>query len=126
MNSANLTTSSSAALEPILSMDMGLTGGADFLSFMLGTELYGVTLSHVEEIRVWEKPTPIPRAPHFVKGVINLRGMIVPIIDLRQRFGLNQYVKGIAAVKSKHLVLIDIDALFDVEALRLSTTAESI
>ncbi|KJJ56001.1 chemotaxis protein CheW, partial [Vibrio cholerae] len=38
----------------------------------------------------------------------------------------NQYVKGIAAVKSKHLVLIDIDALFDVEALRLSTTAESI
>lgn len=41
MNSANLTTSSSAALEPILSMDMGLTGGADFLSFMLGTELYG-------------------------------------------------------------------------------------
>ncbi len=91
MNSANLTTSSSAALEPILSMDMGLTGGADFLSFMLGTELYGVTLSHVEEIRVWEKPTPIPRAPHFVKGVINLRGMIVPIIDLRQRFGLTQY-----------------------------------
>lgn len=126
MNSANLTTSSSAALEPILSMDMGLTGGADFLSFMLGTELYGVTLSHVEEIRVWEKPTPIPRAPHFVKGVINLRGMIVPIIDLRQRFGLTQYVKGIAAVKSKHLVLIDIDALFDVEALRLSTAAESI
>ncbi|AOW84792.1 purine-binding chemotaxis protein CheW [Vibrio mimicus] len=91
LNSADLNTSPASQPMPILSMDMGLTGGADFLSFILGMELYGVALSHVEEIRVWEKPTPIPRSPDFVKGVINLRGMIVPIIDLRQRFGLDQY-----------------------------------
>lgn len=91
MESAELVTSPASPPMPVLSMDMGLTGGADFLSFILGAELYGVTLSHVEEIRVWEKPTPIPRAPIFVKGVINIRGMIVPIIDLRQRFGLTKY-----------------------------------
>ncbi|ELM6621029.1 purine-binding chemotaxis protein CheW [Vibrio fluvialis] len=68
--------------------------GADFLSFRLANELYGVAIRDVEEIRVWEHPTPIPRSPHFVKGVINLRGMIVPIMDLRLRFGIgsNDYL----------------------------------
>ncbi|MEF1288796.1 chemotaxis protein CheW [Vibrio sp. M260118] len=66
---------------------------ADFLSFKLAHELYGVEIKDVEEIRVWERPTPIPRAPDFVRGVINLRGMIVPVIDLRLRFsiGINDY-----------------------------------
>ncbi|MGF1722091.1 chemotaxis protein CheW [Vibrio kyushuensis] len=64
---------------------------ADFLSFRLASELYGVEINDVEEIRVWEPPTPIPRAPSFVKGVINLRGMIVPVIDLRARFALGDY-----------------------------------
>lgn len=66
---------------------------ADFLSFKLAHELYGVEIKDVEEIRVWERPTPIPRAPDFVRGVINLRGMIVPVIDLRLRFsiGTNDY-----------------------------------
>ncbi|CAK4074817.1 Chemotaxis protein CheW [Vibrio sp. 16] len=63
---------------------------ADFLSFQLAAELYGVNINDVEEIRVWEKPTPIPRAPQFVLGVINLRGMIVPVVDLRLRFNLGQ------------------------------------
>ncbi|KGY14373.1 chemotaxis protein CheW [Vibrio tubiashii] len=61
---------------------------ADFLSFKLAHELYGVEIKDVEEIRVWERPTPIPRAPDFVRGVINLRGMIVPVIDLRLRFSI--------------------------------------
>ncbi|WGV98617.1 chemotaxis protein CheW [Vibrio sp. YMD68] len=67
---------------------------ADFLSFRLSTELYGVAIENVEEIRVWERPTAIPRSPEFVKGVINLRGMIVPVIDLRARFSLGdcQYI----------------------------------
>ncbi|MBV7297852.1 chemotaxis protein CheW [Enterovibrio paralichthyis] len=60
--------------------------GSDFLSFDLAHELYGVDIKAVEEIRVWEKPTVIPRSPDFVLGVINLRGMIVPIMDLRVRF----------------------------------------
>ncbi|MDC5805539.1 chemotaxis protein CheW [Vibrio europaeus] len=66
---------------------------ADFLSFKLAHELYGVEIKDVEEIRVWERPTPIPRAPQYVRGVINLRGMIVPVVDLRLRFcvGSNDY-----------------------------------
>ncbi len=63
---------------------------ADFLSFLLANELYGVDIKDVEEIRVWERPTPIPRSPTFVKGVINLRGMIVPVVDLRARFDIGE------------------------------------
>ncbi|AMG30193.1 chemotaxis protein CheW [Grimontia hollisae] len=62
--------------------------GSDFLSFDLAHELYGVDIQTVEEIRVWEQPTLIPRAPAFILGVINLRGMIVPIMDLRVRFNI--------------------------------------
>lgn len=67
---------------------------ADFLSFLLADELYGVDIKDVEEIRVWEKPTPIPHSPSYVLGVINLRGMIVPVIDLRARFqvGVCEYL----------------------------------
>tara|TARA_Y100001956_G_scaffold82779_1_gene105548 strand:- start:216 stop:773 length:558 start_codon:yes stop_codon:yes gene_type:complete len=63
---------------------------ADFLSFQLASELYGVEINDVEEIRVWEKPTPIPRSPCYVLGVINLRGMVVPVIDLRARFNVGR------------------------------------
>ncbi len=63
---------------------------ADYLSFCLASELYGVAICDVEEIRVWEHPTPIPRSPEYVKGVINLRGMVVPIIDLRERFSIGK------------------------------------
>ncbi|WP_252026896.1 chemotaxis protein CheW [Vibrio sp. SCSIO 43136] len=68
--------------------DTQISANADFLSFSLANELYGVDIKDVEEIRVWERPTPIPRAPKFVKGVINLRGMIVPVVDLRARFNV--------------------------------------
>ncbi len=70
--------------------DNEISENADFLSFSLANELYGVYIHDVEEIRVWETPTPIPRAPLFVKGVINLRGMIVPVIDLRSRFNVGE------------------------------------
>lgn len=64
--------------------------GSDYLSFDLAHELYGVDIRTVEEIRVWEEPTLIPRAPEFILGVINLRGMIVPIMDLRVRFNTGE------------------------------------
>ena len=63
---------------------------ADFLSFKLANELYGVQIKDVEEIRVWEQPTPIPHSPAYVKGVINLSGMIVPVVDLRSRFDIGE------------------------------------
>jgi len=56
---------------------------SEFLSFRLGGEEYGIDILRVQEIRSYEAPTRIANAPHFIKGVINLRGVIVPIVDLR-------------------------------------------
>ena len=61
---------------------------AQFLSFTLGKEEYGVDILRVQEIRSWEPVSRIPNVPSYEKGVVNLRGAIVPIIDLRERFGL--------------------------------------
>jgi len=63
-------------------------GGGQYLTFILAGEEYGVDILRVQEIRGWERATRLPNTPPFVKGVINLRGTIVPIIDLRERFGL--------------------------------------
>lgn len=59
-----------------------------YLTFIMDDEEYGVDILSVQEIRGWEMATPIPNAPAHVKGVINLRGTIVPLVDLRQRFGI--------------------------------------
>jgi purine-binding chemotaxis protein CheW len=58
------------------------------LTFALENESYGVDIQRVQEIRGWSAATPIPEAPHHVLGVQNLRGTIVPIIDLRARMGM--------------------------------------
>ena len=60
----------------------------EVLVFVLGTEEYGVDILKVQEIRSYEKVTPLPAAPDYLKGVVNLRGVIVPVIDLRMKFGL--------------------------------------
>ncbi|NVD08635.1 purine-binding chemotaxis protein CheW [Vibrio sp. JPW-9-11-11] len=78
------------ALEVGSEVSNEVSENADFLSFELAEELYGVDIKDVEEIRVWERPTPIPRAPKYVLGVINLRGMIVPVVDLRARFSVGE------------------------------------
>lgn len=57
--------------------------GGEFLTFRLGAEEYGIDILRVQEIRSYEQPTRIANAPAFIKGVVNLRGVIVPIIDLR-------------------------------------------
>jgi purine-binding chemotaxis protein CheW len=61
-----------------------------YLSFLLGTEEYGVDIQKVQEIKGWDTVTRVPYSPHYVLGVINLRGSIVPVIDLRIRFGLEE------------------------------------
>jgi purine-binding chemotaxis protein CheW len=62
--------------------------GTQYLTCMLASEQYGIAILQVQEIRGWEQVTRIPNSPDYVKGVINLRGTIVPIFDLRLRFGL--------------------------------------
>ena len=61
--------------------------GGEFLTFRLGQEEYGIDILKVQEIRSYEPPTRIANAPAFIKGVVNLRGVIVPIVDLRLRLG---------------------------------------
>lgn len=59
------------------------------LTFRLGDQDYGIAISKVQEIREWTKVTPLPNSPSYIKGMLNLRGAIVPVIDLRMRFGLD-------------------------------------
>ena len=70
---------------------LGVAVNADqYLTFMLAGEEYGVDILRVQEIKGWGKVTPIPGTPEYVRGVMNLRGTIVPILDLRRRFCMDQ------------------------------------
>lgn len=60
------------------------------LTFSLGSEGYGISILKVKEIIGMMDITPVPRTPDFIKGVINLRGKIIPVMDLRTKFGMNQ------------------------------------
>lgn len=63
---------------------------SQYLTFSLANEEYGVDILRVQEIKGWTPVTQIPNAPSFLKGVLNLRGTIVPIVDLRMRFNLKE------------------------------------
>lgn len=79
-----------AELDPVAARPAAATRSAgEFLSFQLGAEEYVIDILKVQEIRSYETPTRIADAPAFVRGVVNLRGTIVPLVDLRQRFGLD-------------------------------------
>ena len=81
-----------AALETAtkeLNQQIGLSGdGSQFLTFNLGEELYGVDILRVQEIKGYTAVTKIPNTPSHIKGVLNLRGTIVPIIELRTKFNM--------------------------------------
>ena len=66
----------------------GFTAASQYLSFALGAEQYGIELLKVQEIKGYSSVTPIPNTPAYIKGVMNLRGAVVPIVDLRKRFGM--------------------------------------
>ena len=72
--------------------------GREYLSFRLGAEEYGIDILKVQEIRSYEAPTRIANAPAFLRGVINLRGVIVPIVDLRVKFGCEAAIDAVTAV----------------------------
>ena len=64
--------------------------GQEFLAFTLGSEEYGIDILKVQEIRGYEAVTRIANSPDFIKGVVNLRGIIVPIVDMRIKFNLGE------------------------------------
>jgi len=59
-----------------------------FVTFQLGAETYGISILKLNEIIAYQSCTTIPNVPGFIKGVLNLRGIVVPVIDLRERFGM--------------------------------------
>ncbi len=69
-------------------MRAGLDPASQYLAFALGEEQYGIELLKVQEIKGYSAVTPIPNTPEHIKGVMNLRGSVIPIIDLRIRFGM--------------------------------------
>lgn len=98
--------------------DTELTAG-EYLTFILGGEEYGIEILKVQEIRRYEAVTKIANTPDFIKGVINLRGSIVPIVDLRMRFNLNlveynEFTIVIILSFSKRTIGIVVDGVSDV------------
>jgi purine-binding chemotaxis protein CheW len=82
-----------AKVNPMGAMDTDRNlkeGGRQYLTFSLAGEAYGVDILRVQEIRGWTPVTTIPNTPAYMRGVLNLRGTIVPILDMRQRFNLEQ------------------------------------
>ncbi|MEP6873690.1 MAG: chemotaxis protein CheW [Burkholderiales bacterium] len=96
--------------------------GGEFLTFRLGAEEYGIDILKVQEIRSYEQPTRIANAPAFIKGVVNLRGVIVPIVDLRLKLSCetaeyNSFTVVIVLNVKGRVVGAVVDSVSDVLAL---------
>lgn len=100
--------------------------GGEFLTFRLGAEEYGIDILKVQEIRSYEPPTRIANAPPFIRGVVNLRGVIVPIVDLRLKLGCeiaeyNSFTVVIVLNVKGRIVGAVVDSVSDVLALTAET-----
>ena len=105
--------------------------GEEYLTFSLANEEYGVDILRVQELRGWEPVTRVPNSPDYVKGVLNLRGAIVPVIDLRVRFNLpvedysSLTVVIVLAIKDKkdgneRIISVVVDEISDVVKAKMS------
>ena len=95
----------------------------EFLAFKLGAEEYGIDILRVQEIRSYERPTRIAGTPDFVKGVINLRGVIVPIVDLRIKLRMDNvhydaFTVVIVLNIGRRIMGVVVDAVSDVITLQ--------
>lgn len=97
-------------------------GETEVLSFKLGSEEYGIDILKVQEIRGYESVTAIANSPGYLKGVINLRGIIVPIVDMRVKFNISnpsydQFTVVIILMIGKHTIGMVVDSVSDVVLL---------
>ena len=104
------------------SADVAATGAREYLTFRLDQEEYGIDILKVQEIRGYEPPTRIAHAPEFIKGVVNLRGTIVPIVDMRLKFNCskadyNSFTVVIILNLRNRVVGIVVDSVSDVMEL---------
>jgi purine-binding chemotaxis protein CheW len=98
------------------------SGAREYLTFRLDQEEYGIDILKVQEIRGYEPPTRIANAPNFIKGVVNLRGTIVPIVDMRLKFACakaeyNSFTVVIILNLRSRIVGIVVDSVSDVMEL---------
>ena len=103
-------------------MDIEPTSDSEVLSFRHGREEYAISNLKVQEIRGYEQPTRMATAPDYLKGVINLRGHIVPIVDMRIKFGLGEPVYDAFTVViilniANHVIGMVVDSVSDVVTL---------
>ncbi len=101
----------------------GILSNNEFLTFTLGNEEYGIDILKVQEIRGYDAVTRIANTPEFIKGVINLRGIIVPIVDMRIKFRLDrisydQFTVVIILSLGHRIVGIVVDSVSDVLTLK--------
>ena len=95
------------------------TDGSQYLTFRLGEEEYGVEILKVQEIKGYSAITPMPNTPRHLKGVMNLRGTIVPVVDLRAKFSMaeaeyNQFTVIIVVTVGAKVMGLVVDAVSDV------------
>jgi len=98
---------------------------SEYLTFTLGSEEYAIDILKVQEIRGYEQPTLIANSPAFIKGVINLRGIIVPIVDLRIKFNLGKieytpFTVVIILNVARRVIGVVVDSVSDVMSLNRS------
>lgn len=104
-------------------LSFAVTSIREFLTFKLANEEYGMDILRVQEIRSYEEPTRIANAAPFIKGVVNLRGVIVPIVDLRMRFDLpeityNSFTVVIVINVANRILGMVVDGVSDVISLK--------
>lgn len=105
--------------------DAGSADANQYLTFSLGDEEYGVDILKVQEIKGYVPTTRIPNSPSEVVGVLNLRGTIVPIVDLRRKFGLeeieyNQFTAIVVVVVQNRVMGVIVDSVSEVVNIPLS------
>jgi purine-binding chemotaxis protein CheW len=100
---AALSASNTGAVQASWGSDSAATASEviQFISFTIGDDHYGVDIMAVREIKEWSEITALPKQPDYVRGVLNLRGVIIPIIDLRCRFG-----QGLTEATPLHVIII--------------------
>lgn len=96
-----------------------MAAASQFLTFVLGEEQYGIEILKVQEIKGYSAITPIPNTPPHIKGVINLRGTVVPVVDLRAKFSLeaveyNKFTVIIVVTVGQKVIGMLVDAVSDV------------
>jgi len=121
-----MNTEEDGAIDPLNASIAEIKSGEaseQYLTFFMGKEEFGVDILSVQEIRGWEPVTPIPNSPEHVLGVMNLRGTVAPIIDLRMSFGIEErrytektvvIVLTIPTEKKSKIIGVVVDAVSDV------------